>query len=62
MVSTFYFPDKRKNGEMKSSSLGPKTPPPERKSKFAALGKIFKPWKWKKKKKSENIVRKAVGK
>ncbi|XP_052826482.1 phosphatase and actin regulator 1 isoform X7 [Octopus bimaculoides] len=52
--------DKRKNGEMKSSSLGPKTPPPERKSKFAALGKIFKPWKWKKKKKSENIVRKAV--
>eukprot|EP00106_Octopus_bimaculoides_P003598 XP_014771040.1 PREDICTED: phosphatase and actin regulator 1-like isoform X3 [Octopus bimaculoides] len=45
---------------MKSSSLGPKTPPPERKSKFAALGKIFKPWKWKKKKKSENIVRKAV--
>lgn len=46
---------------MKSGSLGTKTPPPERKSKFAALGKLFKPWKWKRRKKSEKIEKTAVG-
>ncbi len=41
----------------------PKTPPPERKSKFSALGRIFKPWKWKRRKKpSEKIEKQAVGK
>ncbi|XP_064606443.1 phosphatase and actin regulator 4-like isoform X2 [Liolophura sinensis] len=45
---------------MKSGSLGTKTPPPERKSKFAALGKLFKPWKWKRRKKSEKIEKTAV--
>ena len=39
------------------------TPTSERKpSKFAALGRLFKPWKWKRRKKpSENIHKKAVG-
>ncbi|XP_046364159.2 phosphatase and actin regulator 4-like isoform X3 [Haliotis rufescens] len=53
--------DSRRNGELKSGSLGTNTPPPERKSsKFAALGKIFKPWKWRRKKKSEKIEKTAV--
>ncbi|XP_050402310.1 phosphatase and actin regulator 1 isoform X3 [Patella vulgata] len=52
--------DSRKNGEMKTASLGMNTPPPERKSKFSALGRLFKPWKWKRKKKSEKIEKTAV--
>ncbi|XP_048763907.2 phosphatase and actin regulator 4B-like isoform X2 [Ostrea edulis] len=54
--------DKKKNGEMKSATLSSTTqhtPPPERKSKFSSFGKIFKPWKWKRKKKSEKIERAA---
>ncbi|RUS80962.1 hypothetical protein EGW08_011282 [Elysia chlorotica] len=67
--------DVRKNGDS-SSSVGrgssggggggagggqdAGTPPTERKSKFSALGKIFRPWKWKRKKKSERIERTAV--
>lgn len=47
---------------MKTGSLGPKTPPPERKSKFAALGRLFRPWKWKRKKKSEKLEKTANGK
>ena len=59
--------DKKKNGNLKSSSMGNNnssvvaTPPPERKSKLAAIGKIFKPWKWKRKKKSEKIEKTAAG-
>ncbi|ESP01263.1 hypothetical protein LOTGIDRAFT_157437 [Lottia gigantea] len=52
--------DSRKNGDMKTGSLGMNTPPPERKSKFSALGRLFKPWKWKRKKKSEKIEKTAV--
>jgi hypothetical protein len=51
------------NGEMKSNSLnsGCKTPPVERKpSKLAAFSRIFKPWKWKRRKKSEKIEKTAV--
>ncbi|XP_060606243.1 phosphatase and actin regulator 2-like isoform X3 [Ruditapes philippinarum] len=60
------FVDKKKNGDLKSNSMGNNnssvvaTPPPERKSKFAAIGKIFKPWKWKRKKKSEKIEKTVV--
>lgn len=36
---------------MDSVEAGDTTPPTKRKSKFSALGKIFKPWKWRKKKK-----------
>ncbi|XP_069393587.1 phosphatase and actin regulator 4B isoform X3 [Paralichthys olivaceus] len=31
------------------------TPPPKRKGKFSTLGKIFKPWKWRKKKSSDKF-------
>ncbi|CAL1529504.1 unnamed protein product [Lymnaea stagnalis] len=54
--------DSRKNGDTKSltaSSTGA-TPPAERKSKLSTLGKIFRPWKWKRKKKSERIEKAAV--
>lgn len=38
-------------------------PPPERKSKLSVFGRIFKPWKWKRRKKpSEKIERIGVGK
>ncbi|KAG2460588.1 RCC1 protein, partial [Polypterus senegalus] len=34
---------------------GDGTPPTKRKGKFSGFGKIFKPWKWRKKKTSENF-------
>uniref|UniRef100_A0A8C2XK74 Phosphatase and actin regulator 4 n=1 Tax=Cyclopterus lumpus TaxID=8103 RepID=A0A8C2XK74_CYCLU len=34
---------------------GGSTPPPKRKGKFSTLGKIFKPWKWRKKKSSDSF-------
>uniref|UniRef100_A0A182UGN8 Phosphatase and actin regulator 1 n=1 Tax=Anopheles melas TaxID=34690 RepID=A0A182UGN8_9DIPT len=43
---------------MRSNSLnsGSRTPPLERKSsKFSAFGRLFKPWKWRRKKKSEKF-------
>ncbi|XP_039535661.1 phosphatase and actin regulator 4B isoform X4 [Pimephales promelas] len=36
-------------------TAGDDTPPPKRKGKFSSLGKIFKPWKWRKKKSSEKF-------
>uniref|UniRef100_A0AAY4A9R0 Phosphatase and actin regulator 4 n=1 Tax=Denticeps clupeoides TaxID=299321 RepID=A0AAY4A9R0_9TELE len=36
-------------------NLGDDTPTPKRKGKFSTLGKIFKPWKWRKKKSSEKF-------
>ncbi|XP_009290709.1 phosphatase and actin regulator 4B isoform X6 [Danio rerio] len=36
-------------------TAGDGTPPPKRKGKFSTLGKIFKPWKWRKKKSSEKF-------
>ncbi|PVD23754.1 hypothetical protein C0Q70_17027 [Pomacea canaliculata] len=54
-------PDSSKNGEAKPSSLTTTSQPPaDRKSRFHAIGKIFKPWKWKRKKKSERIEKAAV--
>ncbi|GLV41906.1 uncharacterized protein CBL_00368 [Carabus blaptoides fortunei] len=49
---------KKQNGSaIRTNSLGSgtRTPPLERKSKFSALGKLFKPWKWKRKKKSDKF-------
>ncbi|EDL30104.1 phosphatase and actin regulator 4 [Mus musculus] len=40
---------------MDSVEAGDTTPPTKRKSKFSALGKIFKPWKWRKKKSSDKF-------
>ncbi|XP_010772327.1 phosphatase and actin regulator 4B isoform X2 [Notothenia coriiceps] len=38
-----------------TDSTGDTTPPPKRKGKFSTLGKIFKPWKWRKKKSSDKF-------
>ncbi|XP_065174135.1 phosphatase and actin regulator 2 isoform X4 [Atheta coriaria] len=49
---------KKQNGNaFRTNSLGSgtRTPPLERKSKLSALGKFFKPWKWKRKKKSDKL-------
>jgi hypothetical protein len=49
---------KKQNGAaIRTNSLGSgtRTPPLERKSKFSALGRLFKPWKWKRKKKSDKF-------
>ncbi|CAG7724885.1 unnamed protein product [Allacma fusca] len=32
-----------------------RSPPPQRKSKFSGFGRLFKPWKWKRKKKSDKF-------
>lgn len=37
------------------------TPPTRRKSKFPSLGKIFKPWKWRKKKSSDKFKETSEG-
>ncbi|XP_046492466.2 phosphatase and actin regulator 4-A-like, partial [Neodiprion pinetum] len=49
---------KKQNGTaLRTNSLGSgaRTPPLERKSKFSAFGRLFKPWKWKRKKKSDKF-------
>lgn len=53
-----YIAKKQQNGAaIRTNSLGSGTrsPPLERKSKFSALGRFFKPWKWRRKKKSEKF-------
>ncbi|XP_008846176.1 phosphatase and actin regulator 4 isoform X2 [Nannospalax galili] len=40
---------------MDSVEAGDTTPPTKRKSKFSGFGKIFKPWKWRKKKSSDRF-------
>lgn len=47
---------------MRSDSLvpGTHTPPIRRRSKFATLGRLFKPWKWRKKK-SEKFKQTSAG-
>jgi hypothetical protein len=47
---------------MDSVEAGDTTPPTKRKSKFSALGKIFKPWKWRKKKSSDKFKETSEGK
>lgn len=47
---------------MGSAGLVPCTPPPSRRSKLAAsLGRFFRPWKWKRKKKSDKFVSTSEG-
>ncbi|KAG6800293.1 phosphatase and actin regulator 4B isoform X6 [Apis mellifera caucasica] len=50
-------PKKQNGAALRTNSLGSgaRTPPLERKSKFSALGRLFKPWKWKRKKKSDKF-------
>lgn len=40
---------------------GRSTPPNKRKGKFAKVGRIFKPWKWRKKKPSEKFTETSIG-
>ncbi|KAJ8290171.1 hypothetical protein GJAV_G00009560 [Gymnothorax javanicus] len=42
-------------GGPEGGSAGDTTPPSKRKGKFSSLGRIFKPWKWRKKKSSEKF-------
>ncbi|CAG5087997.1 Similar to phactr1: Phosphatase and actin regulator 1 (Xenopus laevis), partial [Cotesia congregata] len=51
------FSKKQNGAALRANSLGSgaRTPPLERKSKFSALGRLFKPWKWKRKKKSDKF-------
>lgn len=55
----YFVAAKKQNGSaVRTNSLGSgaRTPPVERtKSKFSAFGRLFKPWKWKRKKKSEKF-------
>jgi hypothetical protein len=45
-----------------SDSLAPGTPPPSRRSKLAAsIGRFFRPWKWKRKKRSDKFVSTSEG-
>ena len=45
-----------------SASLAPGTPPPSRRSKLAAsIGRFFRPWKWKRKKKSDKFMTTSEG-
>ena len=46
---------KKANGVPRSNSLGEATPTIQRKSRLHALGILFRPWKWKRKKKSEKF-------
>lgn len=46
-------------GEDENSSGS--TPPAKRKGKFAKMGRIFKPWKWRKKKPSEKFTETSIG-
>uniref|UniRef100_T1J081 Phosphatase and actin regulator n=1 Tax=Strigamia maritima TaxID=126957 RepID=T1J081_STRMM len=48
---------KKSNGAMMSGVLGSgsQTPPAQRKSRFAVFGKLFRPWKWKRTKKSDKF-------
>jgi phosphatase and actin regulator len=46
------------SGPVRTGSLGSakaRTPPVERKSKLSALGRLFKPWKWRRKRRSEKF-------
>uniref|UniRef100_A0A3Q3X1Q2 Phosphatase and actin regulator 4 n=1 Tax=Mola mola TaxID=94237 RepID=A0A3Q3X1Q2_MOLML len=36
------------------------TPPTKRKGKFSKMGRIFKPWKWRKKKPSEKFTETSI--
>ncbi|KYQ51379.1 Phosphatase and actin regulator 1 [Trachymyrmex zeteki] len=55
--NALYKPKKQNGAALRTNSLGSgaRTPPLERKSKFSALGRLFKPWKWKRKKKSDKF-------
>ncbi|XP_074640595.1 phosphatase and actin regulator 2-like isoform X2 [Tubulanus polymorphus] len=52
----------KQNGGMKTGTMPQDSgsPPTERKSKLSAIGRFFRPWKWKRKKKSDKFEKTAV--
>lgn len=58
LIRIFLILAKKQNGSaFRTSSLGSggaRTPPAERKSKFS-IGKLLRPWKWKRKRKSDKL-------
>lgn len=50
-----FDPKKMTNSLLRANSIETETPTLERKSKFSVLGILFKPWKWKKRKRSERF-------
>lgn len=48
-------------GGGEDGNSGGGTPPTKRKGKFAKMGRIFKPWKWRKKKPSEKFTETSIG-
>lgn len=49
--------NKNNGAAIRTNNLGPgtRTPPLEHKSKLSVLGRFFKPWKWRRKKKSDKF-------
>lgn len=50
-----FDPKKLTKALLRANSIETETPTLERKSKFSVLGILFKPWKWKKRKRSERF-------
>ncbi|KAJ3609474.1 hypothetical protein NHX12_023995 [Muraenolepis orangiensis] len=62
---SFFSPDdevdlQRSSTGSEGGNSGDGTPPAKRKGKFSSLGKIFKPWKWRKKKTSEKFAETSI--
>lgn len=63
----YIFSGKKTSGSMRTGSLGSNsrtsiTPVEGKQSRLSALGRLFKPWKWKRKKKSDKFEQTSRGK
>lgn len=67
LLSDFTFPytvdglDKASIANSDGPTAGSQTPPFKRKGKLSTIGKIFKPWKWRKKKTSDKFRETSAG-
>lgn len=67
VFSDFIFPytvdglDKASIANSDGPTAGSQTPPFKRKGKLSTIGKIFKPWKWRKKKTSDKFRETSAG-
>ncbi|KAF6115474.1 phosphatase and actin regulator 2 [Phyllostomus discolor] len=53
--------DKASIANSDGPAAGSQTPPFKRKGKLSTIGKIFKPWKWRKKKTSDKFRETSAG-
>jgi hypothetical protein len=53
--------DKASRANSDGPTAGSQTPPLKRKGKLSTIGKIFKPWKWRKKKTSDKFRETSAG-